>query len=126
MKHSFEVYFEDNLVFYSDKNWIYPLFEFEEFIAENQYSAETLFVKDKIIGKAAALVLVHLKINKIHAKTLSRLGQEILDLFQITYSYDHLIDRIYCQTEVLLANISDPEKSYIMLKERAVGVKKNQ
>ena len=125
MKHSFEVFFEDRLVFYSDRNWIYPLFEFEEFISENQFSTESLFVKDKIIGKAAALFLVHLKIKKVHAKTLSRLGQEILDFFQITYSYDDLIDRIYCQTELLLADISDPEKSYHILKARAAGSQKN-
>jgi len=119
MEHAFEVYHENRMVFHSDKNWIYPLFEFEDFILENGVETKELFVRDKVIGRAAALILVYFKIIKIHAKTLSRLGQEILDLYQITYTYDKLIDRIYCQTEVLLADISDPAKAYPILKERA-------
>ena len=119
MKHSFEVYLADNLIFFSDKNWIHPLFEFEVFLEKSHFEAEKLFIKDKIIGKAAALLLIHFKIKKIHARTLSRLGQEILETYQISYSYDKLIDQIYCQTENLLSDISDTQVAYNLLRARA-------
>ena len=119
MIHSFEVYFENNLIFYSDNNWIHPLFEFEKFLYAANFPAEKLLVKDKIIGKAAAMLLIHFKIKNIHAKILSRLGREILDAYHISYAYDKLIDRIYCQTEELLSDILDTQISYNLLKDRA-------
>ncbi|MCK4892704.1 MAG: DUF1893 domain-containing protein [Calditrichia bacterium] len=126
MEHSFEVYFEDNLIFYSNKNWIHPLFEFEKFLNNGNFHTEKLFVKDKIIGKAAAMLLIHFNIHKIHAKTLSHLGRDILDAYQISYTYDTLIDRIYCQTEELLHDISDTEIAYSMLKSRAADTHKEE
>jgi hypothetical protein len=119
MKHSFEVYLANNLIFFSDKNWIHPLFDFEVFLKNNDFEAEKLFVKDKIIGKAAAMLLIHFKIKNIHARTLSRLGQEILESYQLSYTYDKLIDKIYCQTENLLSDISDTQVAYNLLRTRA-------
>jgi hypothetical protein len=119
MKYSFEVYLDNNLVFFSNKNWIHPLFEFEKFIRNTDFPLENLLVKDKIVGKAAAMLLIHFKIKKIHAKTLSRLGQEILDLYEISHSFDKLIDKVYCQTEILLSDITDTQIAYNLLKERA-------
>jgi len=119
MEHSFETYFEDTLIFHSDNNWIFPLFEFEAFLKSGNFPAEDLFVKDKIIGKAAAMLLVHFKIKHIHAKTLSQLGREFLDRHRIRYTYDELIEKIYCQTEELLSDISDTQIAYNLLKSRA-------
>ncbi|MBD3289759.1 hypothetical protein GF337_13210, partial [candidate division KSB1 bacterium] len=56
MKHALEVYFENRLIFQSDKKWLYPLFDFENFLIENNsYSPSELMVYDKIVGRAAAL-----------------------------------------------------------------------
>ena len=126
MKHSFEVYIENSLVFFSDKNWIHPLFEFEQFLKVENLPTDKMFVRDKIIGKAAAMLLIHFNIHKIHAKTLSHLGRDILDAYQISYTYDTLIDRIYCQTEELLHDISDTEIAYSMLKSRAADTHKEE
>lgn len=119
MEHSFEVYLEEALIFHSNKNWIFPLFEFEVFLKSGNFPLENLNVKDKIIGKAAAMLLVHFQIKHIHANTLSRLGQEFLERQRILYTYDTLIEKIYCQTEVLLSDISDTQIAYNILKSRA-------
>jgi hypothetical protein len=119
MEHSFEVYYQNSLIFQSNKNWIFPLFEFELFLKSGNFPVERLYVKDKIIGKAAAMLLVHFQIKHIHARTLSQLGQAFLDGHHILYSYDKLIERIYCQTEELLSDISDTQIAYSILKSRA-------
>ena len=119
MKHSLEVYTEDKLIFKSDRNWVHPLFELEEFLKNNQYTPETLLVKDKIVGKAAALILIYLNIGSIYAQILSEVAKDSLEHFNIPFKYEELVDRIKCKTEDLLLNELNPSTAYEMLKERA-------
>jgi len=119
MKHSLEVYREDNLIFKSDRNWLHPLFELEEFLKNNKYTPETLLVKDKIVGKAAVLILIYLNIGSIHAQILSEVAKDTLEHFNIPFTYKELVDRIKCKTEDLLLNEFNPSTAYKMLKERA-------
>lgn len=119
MKHSLEVYTEDKLIFKSDRNWLHPLFELEEFLKNNQYPPETLLVKDKIVGKAAALILIYLNIGSIYAQILSEVAKDSLEHFNIPFKYEELIDRIKCKTEDLLLNEFNPSTAYEILKERA-------
>jgi hypothetical protein len=37
----------------------------------------------------------------------------------MAYTYERLVDRIYCQTEELLATVEDPEEAYRLMKIRA-------
>ena len=63
---------------------------------------ENLILQDKIIGKAAALMIHRLGFLKVEAGVLSRLGEAVLLQHRISYIYKQLVDRIHCQTEVLL------------------------
>jgi zinc transport system ATP-binding protein len=119
VRHSLEVYSGDELVFSSDGKWIYPLFELERFLVESPYRPEDLLVVDKVIGKAAATVLVHLGVGRIHAVMMSRLAWDFLKERQIPFDYEELVDRILCRTEQLLADIDDPAEAHGMLKIRA-------
>ena len=76
------------MIFYSDKHWLHPLFELGQFLNNNDYNPAELFVKDKIIGKAAALVLTNLGIKKVKAELMSELGKEVLDRYNIEYDYE--------------------------------------
>ncbi len=118
MKHNFEVYLEDRLIFYSDGKWLYPLVELEEYLNENAVDPERLLVKDKIVGRAAALILCYLKIKNIHAQTLSQLAKEVLEHYKIDFTYERLIDAINCTTERLLSDEMDPQKGYRLVRER--------
>lgn len=118
MKHSLEVYHNQDLIFFSDRHWLHPLFDLESFLKETENPVAELLVKDKIIGRAAALILVYLNIKKIHGQTMSRLAKEVLDYYDIVYSYDQLIDRIACQTEELLKSEWDGAKAYLLIKNR--------
>ena len=118
MTHSLEVYHNSKLIFSSDQHWLHPLFELEEFLTQNQYTAGNLLIKDKIIGRAAALLLVRLKVGEIIALTLSQPAEEVLQYYNIPYSCEKKIERVECATENILLNELDPEKAYQFIRSR--------
>ena len=99
--------------------WLHPLFELEAYLAEHPIQPEDLILQDKIIGKAAALLIHRLGFRTVRAGILSRLGEAVLQRYEIAYSYELLVDRIHCQTEEQLAAVKDPEEAYQLVKARA-------
>jgi hypothetical protein len=118
MKHSFEVYQDKRLIFYSDEHWLYPLFSFEVFLEKSHLNSEELLIKDKIVGKAAALLFIYFNIKHVHAVMLSELGEAVLKRWNIDYTYKNLVERIDCQTENILLEENDPDKAYQIIKAR--------
>src|SRR5712691_10948166 len=106
-------------IFTSDGNWLYPLLELEAYLADHAFQPAKLLLQDKIIGKAAALMIHRLGFCTVKAGVLSRLGEAVLQRHGIAYTYEQLVDRIHCRTEELLANVEDPEEAYRLVKVRA-------
>ena len=106
-------------IFTSTGKWLYPLFELEVYLADHPVQPARLVLQDKIIGKAAALLLHRLGFRTVKAGVLSRLGEVVLQGYEIAYTYEQLVDRIRCQTEELLAEVEDPEEAYRHVKVRA-------
>ena len=106
-------------IFTSHGTWLHPLFELEDYLAEHAFQPENLILQDKIIGKAAALLILRMGFQTIKAGVLSRLGEAVLQRHRMAYSYEQLVDRIHCQTEELLATVEDPEEAYRLVKVRA-------
>lgn len=121
MIHSLEVFFQNQLIFYSNRSWLHPLFELEVFLQEHEYNPAELIVKDKIVGKAAALLMIYINIGRIEAQLLSEVAKDTLEHFKIPFTYGKLVDRIKCRTEELLLNEFDVNKAYWLLWERAYG-----
>jgi len=119
MDCSLEVFYRKERIFCSHGKWLYPLFELEVLLENKQLDVQEIIVHDKIIGRAAALILMHLGVRVIHAEILSRPGMAILDLFNIDYVYNSLVDRVACKTEELLEGENDPKNAYQLLKKRA-------
>ena len=113
------VFRNGTLIFTSYGTWLHPLFELEDYLAEHPIHPEHLILQDKIIGKAAALMIYRLGFRIVKAGLLSRLGEAVLHRHGIAYSYEQLVDRIHCQTEELLATVEDPEEAYQLVKVRA-------
>ena len=119
-RHTLEVYHGQELVFFSDEHWLHPLFAFEDHLARSpRLQPSELEVHDKIVGRAAALLLARLGVGSVHAGLISRLACEVLDRFEIPHRWDRLVDRIACRTEDLLADEEDVERAHAMLAERA-------
>ena len=119
MEHTLEVFSGETLVFHSNGRWLHPLFELERFVETAGCNPAGLTVRDKIIGKAAGLLLVRLGVGYVKAGLISIIGKEALEKHGVAHEYDRLVDRIACRTEELLIFENDPEKAYTMLKERA-------
>jgi hypothetical protein len=113
------VFHNGTLIFTSHGKWLYPLFELEEYLANHAIEPDTLILQDKIIGKAAALLILRLGFRTVNAGVLSTLGEAVLQRHGMAYSYAQLVDRIHCQTEELLATVEDPEEAYRLVKVRA-------
>jgi hypothetical protein len=106
-------------IFTSHSTWLHPLFELEDYLADHAYQPAHLILQDKIIGKAAALLIHRLGFQTVKAGVLSRLGETVFQRHGITYTSEQLVDRIHCQTEELLAAVEDPEEAYRLVKVRA-------
>ena len=119
MEHTLEVYSGEELVFYSNGKWLYPLFELEEFLATTDHEPSQLVLKDKIVGRAAALLEIRLGVGYVKAGILSRLGKQALEEHNVKYEYQTLVERIMCKTEEILIDEHDPERAYLILKARA-------
>ena len=113
------VLYEGSPIFTSHGKWLHPLFELEAYLAEHPIQPEDLILQDKIIGKAAALLIYRLGFRTVKAGILSRLGEAVLQRYGIAYTYELLVDRIHCQTEELLAEVEDPEEAFRFVKVRA-------
>src|SRR5262245_9960993 len=113
------VLYEGSPIFTSHGKWLHPLFELEAYLADYAVQPENLILQDKIIGKAAALLIHRLGFRIVKAGMLSRLGEAVLQRYEIAYSYEQLVERIHCQTEELLATVEDSEEVYQLVKVRA-------
>ncbi len=111
----------------SDGKGISPLIQF----IDNNTSLENFSVADKIVGKAAAMLFVKLKVNKLYAEVLSEAGEKILQKYKIQYSFNTKTDKIInragndiCPMEKCVSNIDDIEQAYQTLKNQLEKLKK--
>lgn len=118
-KITFEVFKNQHVIFQSEQKWLQPIFDFEDFLKDHPCDHSTLSVHDKVVGKAAALLMIRLGVGSVHGDVMSKLADEILCKSAMKHTYDVLVERIDCQTEDLLLNIDDVNIAYELLCKRA-------
>jgi hypothetical protein len=114
-----EVFQKKHIIFQSEKKWLYPIFDLEDFLKANPYDHSTLHVHDKVVGKAAALLMIRLGVGSVHGEVMSKLADEVFTKADMKHSYDLLVERIDCQTEEILLHIDDANTAYEILCKRA-------
>ena len=114
-----KVYSGESLVFKHDGKWLHPLFALEDFLKDSNLEAESLSLEDKLIGRAAAVLIVRMGIKKCHAGTISSRAVSLLETTDVVWSYDHIVDRLECQTEMILTDNMSMDDSYAELARRA-------
>lgn len=119
MEHSLIVKLNDKTVFTSDQHWLYPLFELEDFLKQNDANAKDLFLSDKIAGKAAACLIVFLGIKRCHIELLSERAIPVFKANNIEFTYNNLVDHIQCRTEDLINDKMSIADAYQFLRKRA-------
>jgi hypothetical protein len=116
--NSLELFADGALVFSSRGRWLHPLFELEVYLCEHPLPAERLALSDKIVGKAAALLIVRMGIKTVHAGILSDPAYETLVSRGAAVTWETRVCRIACATEELLLHETDPEKAWRLLRDR--------
>ncbi len=123
MDHSLIVTQNDKVIFTSNQHWLYPLFELEDFLKQHPIDASELFLRDKIAGRAAACLMVYLGIRHCHVGLISQRALSVLDLHNVSYTYDRLVDQIQCRTENMIDDEMSISDAYLLLRKRAGRVK---
>ena len=122
---SLELTLDGRVLFSSGLRWLHPLLELEEYLASRPVDVARCLLRDKIVGRAAALLMVRLGVRAVHAGLLSRLGEEIFLSRGVRYTSDGLVDRIACRTEDLLREVTDPEEAHRLIVARAAATRRS-
>ena len=118
-KPSLQVIVDEEVVFQSFGNWLYPIFDLEDHLRQTSLKMADAIVHDKVIGKAAALLLTRLNPAFIHGEVMSDLAINLLAQLNRKFSYNQRVARIDCKTEEILSDVNDPEIAYEILCKRA-------
>lgn len=117
-------------IFCSDSPGIDSILQAIEKFGEHLSEAS---VADKVIGKAAALLLAYSHIAKAYAVTLSRKGLGTLRRHDIPVEYDVLVPEIsdrkgrdLCPFERFVLNIESPNRAFEKLKKYVESLKKGR
>lgn len=80
---------------------------------------EGSYVIDKIVGKAAAMLLIYGKASRVHGKTMSKASDEVLTAHGIEHSWDVLVDHIVnrdgtdmCPMEKKVLDVTEPQEAF--------------
>lgn len=118
-------------LFSSPGRWLHPLFELEEFLSAHRASgggfafeggitavASDLFLRDRVIGSAAAFLILRLGLMTVEADIASRRALQLLKGKGVVVDAPTIVETIGCVTEQLLKDEFDPEAAHRMLQER--------
>jgi len=85
-------------------------------------------VVDRIVGRAAALLISYFKAKEIYTKLLSRRAIEILEKHGIAYAAEKVVNTIrkkddtdICPFEKMVLTLDNPEEGYRKLKSELIG-----
>lgn len=123
MNHSLIVTHQNKVIFTSNEHWLYPLFELEDFLKQHHYDPGELFLRDKIAGRAAASLMVHLGIKQCHIELISKLAITVFQQHGVSFTYDQLVEKIQCRTETLITEEMGISGAWQFLRKRAGRVK---
>ena len=117
------------LIFSSSKEGMLPLLEVIEKIDASKLLDS--IVVDKMVGKAAALLICIFKAKKLYTKIMSLKAIQVLDEYGIEYSTEKIIPDILnkfgtdiCPFEKTVYDTNSPEEGYKRLQELAKNLKK--
>jgi len=106
-------------IFVHGGRWLHPLFALEAFLAGRpDLDRSRLVLRDRVIGRGAGFLIVRMGIGNAGAALVSRRALELFEARGLPLGAEVLVDRIDCQTEDLLAEVTDPEAAWALLEER--------
>ena len=111
--HSLLVYQKGKISF-QDEHGIQPLL-----IQIKNKGLKNAMVVDKVIGKAAALLMAYGKVKQVHTNIIAKDAITVFEKYKIKYSYNEVVDYIQnakkdglCPMEQKVLNTDNPKKAY--------------
>lgn len=113
------VFNNNELIFKSSSSWLYPLFEFENFIKESNIIYNNLSAHDTTGGKAAAALMIKFNIKRVNFNLLSEGAKYLFEKHNIKTTYSKIVDKLMCKTEDIFEKESNIDYIYEKIKIRA-------
>jgi len=111
------------ILFSSGSRGIMPLIEAIDCLDREDLGE--LVTADRIVGKAAVLLNIHLGVSEVHAMLITTGAKEMLYKYGIDFHFREETDAIklkdgviFCPFERLVQGISDPEEAYVKVKAK--------
>jgi hypothetical protein len=111
------IYRKGEIIFQSDKKGIRP-----HLIAIERLGREALqgtVMVDKIVGRAAALLIMYSGASEVHAALISSGGKELFQKMGVVFTFNEETEaikvkegKIFCPFEKMVQGITDPEEAY--------------
>ena len=120
--NSLMIYRNGQLIFQSANKGIRPHLEAIDQFGEDLHG--TVMV-DKIVGRAAALLILYSRAAEAHASIISAQGKRVLEAHGLRFIYEYEVDhikmqdgRIFCPFEAMVQGFTDPEEAYCAIVEK--------
>lgn len=104
-----------------------------ECLREDRSYFKECLVADKIIGKAAAMLLTASDVSYVFGKVMSKTAIEVLDHFNIEYSYSELVPYIKnrdntdkCPLEKAVWDLKEPDEAFRIVEDTIKELMKNK
>jgi len=124
------VYEGGSVIFQSQSKGIRP--HLEAIAALGSRLRGTLMV-DKIVGRAAAFLILYSGVVEVHAGVISRGGRDVLNRAGVKLLYEEetehikMVDgRIFCPFEAMVQGIDDPDEAYVAIVEKMSSLQKRE
>ena len=120
--HTIVIYKSDASVIVSNDRGVAPLMKL---LKEDKLQLRDSMVADKVIGKAAALLMVYAGVKEVFTPTISKPAVEVFENNNVKVLYDKIVDRIInrkgdglCPMETLCLNVENPEEAFDAISRR--------
>ncbi|BCR21855.1 DUF1893 domain-containing protein [Borrelia sp. HM] len=115
--------FKEHRILYSNmERGLKPLLEVDNFINKYIQNKEGLEIYDKVVGKAAAVIIYNIGFQNVHAGVISQVAKDFLESRGIRVSFKRLVEKINDKTENLIESLENPEEIYKYLIKRGIIV----
>jgi hypothetical protein len=104
-------------LYVSAGKWLHPLFELLEDRATLAAAGE-LFLRDRVIGRGAAFLILRAGIRNAWADVVSDGAMSLFAAHGASLGAGELVPAIACQTEPLLRDVDDPDLAWALLRQR--------
>lgn len=105
--------FKEHRILYSNmERGLKPLLEVDNFINKYIQNKEGLEIYDKVVGKAAAVIIYNIGLQNVQAGVISQPAKDFLESRGIRVSFKRLVEKINDKTENLIESLENPGEVY--------------